>query len=172
MLDKLKDKFLITEKVSTFDKLKPINLTDEQIEEMSLTGGLDGGAGPIKTPKAFKKHKNKEEDYMMKEPFNVKPKIKKNESMYKKMANSLLKEITYTEFKKDEGATPNQKINMRIKEINRKIYELERDVQQTKKLKVESEVSNDQYWKSSVPRMMKIRERLLKIAKNIQELNS
>ena len=39
---------------------------EQEIDEMSVTGGLDGGEGPVKTPKAFsdgsKKSKKKEKD--------------------------------------------------------------------------------------------------------------
>ena len=56
--------------MSTRDKLKELirNLIRQEMEEASMTGNLDGGAGPPKTPYAFqskpksKKDKDKEDD--------------------------------------------------------------------------------------------------------------
>lgn len=140
---------------------------DEDLDEMNVTGALDGGAGPPKTPNAFKKktkYKTKNSD----KPFDTKA---TNESTYMKMARAM-NEISYREFKKSDEGTPKQKVNKRISEINRSLYALERMVKQTKKLKIEMGVTQDNFWKSTTPKMMKIRERLLRVAKDIVEINS
>ena len=141
---------------------------DEELEEMNVTGALDGGAGPPKTPSAFRKKKSKYKVKNSDKPFTTKT---TNESKFKKMAKSM-NEISYTEFKKSDEGTPKQKVNRRISEINKSLYELERIVKQTQKLKTEMGVTQDNFWKSTTPKMMKIRERLLKIAKNIVEINA
>lgn len=143
---------------------------DEELDEMNVTGALDGGAGPPKTPRAFKKN-GKKSKYKVKnsdKPFTTKT---TNESKYVRMAK-VMNEISYKEFKNSDEGTPKQKVNKRISEINKNLYQLERIVKQTRKLKMEMGVTQDNFWKSTAPKMIKIRERLLRVAKEIVEINS
>ena len=47
-------------------------LIKKEIEEASVTGNLDGGAGPPKTPFAFKKKKKDDDDSVSEGTFHVK----------------------------------------------------------------------------------------------------
>ena len=66
--------------MSTRDKLKEIirELIRKELEEVSVTGNLDGGAGPPKTPYAFSggRKKDKEKKKSIKE--KILPEKKKN----------------------------------------------------------------------------------------------
>ena len=50
--------------MSTNDKIKEIirRLIRKEMEEASMTGNLDGGEGPPKTPYAFSKNKKKDDN--------------------------------------------------------------------------------------------------------------
>ena len=50
--------------MSTRDKLKEIirELIRQELEEVSFTGSIDGGAGPPKTPYAFRSGKKKDKE--------------------------------------------------------------------------------------------------------------
>ena len=61
---------------------------------------------------------------------------------------------------------------MAIKEISRKLYEIEKTVGQNIRLKTESGVEGRTYWKATKSRLSKISERLVKIAGSIRELGS
>lgn len=158
--------------------IKEIENKFEEIEEANVTGNLDGGEGPVKTPHAFSKSKDEEDlddDHIevlgMKKSKESRMNTKKLESLERKLENKI-NEISYKEYKKDENLKQHQKINHSIKEINSMMFKLERIVNQNTKLKTESGVHNGQYWKSTQKRFGKISERMLKVARSLKELSS
>ena len=158
--------------------IKEIENKFEEIEEANVTGNLDGGEGPVKTPHAFSKSKDEEDlddDHIevlgMKKSKENHMNTKKLESLERKLENKI-NEISYKEYKKDENLKQHQKINHSIKEINSMMFKLERIVNQNTKLKTESGVHNGQYWKSTQKRFGKISERMLKVARSLKELSS
>ena len=157
--------------------IKEIEDKFEEIEESNVTGNLDGGEGPPRTPYAFAK--SKDEDDLDDEHIEVlgykrskekKMNTKKLESLERKLETKI-NEISYKEFKKDENLKQHQKINHSIKEINSMMFKLERIVNQNAKLKTEAGVHNGQYWKSTQSRFGKISERMLNVARKIKELS-
>lgn len=156
--------------MSLYEKIKDLTqeiIENDELDEMSVTGNLDGGSGPVKTPKAFKKSKK----YKVKN--SDKPFSNKTESKFKSISNNLfLGEVTYRQLRYDKESTPKQTVNKRLKEINRLIYELQMEVNRTKKLKLETGIDSGQYWKTTEAKMIKMKERLTKIVKDIIEINS
>ena len=158
--------------------IKEIEDKFEEIEEANVTGNLDGGEGPVKTPHAFSK--SKEEDELDSDHIEVLGNKKAKESkMNSKKLKSLerkletkINEISYKEYKKDENLKQHQKINHSIKEINSMMFKLERIVNQNTKLKTEAGVHNGQYWESTQRRFSKISERMLKVARKLKELSA
>ena len=157
--------------------IKEIEDKFEEIEESNVTGNLDGGEGPPRTPYAFAK--SKDEDDLDDEHIEVlgykrskekKMNTKKLESLERKLETKI-NEISYKEFKKDENLKQHQKINHSIKEINSMMFKLERIVNKNAKLKTEAGVHNGQYWKSTQRRFGKISERMLNVARKIKELS-
>ena len=154
--------------------IKEIEDKFEEIEEANVTGNLDGGEGPIKTPHAFSKSKDEDDlddDHIevlgYKKSKENKMNTKKLESLENKLEKKI-NEISYKDFKKDENLKQHQKINHSIKEINSMMFKLERIVNQ----KTEAGVHNGQYWKSTQRRFGKISERMLKVARNLKELSA
>tara|TARA_R110001606_G_scaffold330808_1_gene478514 strand:- start:281 stop:769 length:489 start_codon:yes stop_codon:yes gene_type:complete len=157
--------------------IKEIEDKFEEIEEANVTGNLDGGEGPIKTPHAFSKSKDEDDlddDHIevlgYKKSKENKMNTKKLESLENKL-ESKINEISYKEFKKDENLKQHQKINHSIKEINSMMFKLERIVNQNAKLKTEVGVDSAKYWKSTQTRFGKISERMLNVARKIKELS-
>ena len=152
---------------------------DEEIEEANVTGNLDGGAGPPKTPNAFSK--SQDEDDLDTDHIEVlgykkakKSKVNTESKSMKKLEDKLeqLIEATYKEYKNDDSMKAHQKVNTSIKEINRLMWEITKIVNQNTKLKTEMGVSNQQYWKSTQKRFGKISERMLKVAHKLKELSA
>ena len=152
---------------------------DEEIEEANVTGNLDGGAGPPKTPNAFSK--SQDEDDLDTDHIEVmgykkakKSKVNTESRSMKKLEDKLeqLIEATYKEYKNDDSMKAHQKVNTSIKEINRLMWEITKIVNQNTKLKTEMGVSNQQYWKSTQKRFGKISERMLKVAHKLKELSA
>tara|TARA_R100000664_G_C2749834_1_gene137159 strand:- start:2 stop:511 length:510 start_codon:yes stop_codon:yes gene_type:complete len=161
------------------EKLKELD-SNEDLEEMSVTGNLDGGAGPPKTPFAFQGKSKKNKKKRMKSAtdstgYSLAENLKEenNMSTYRKMMDVMhLNEITYKEYKADESMSPKKKVNKAISEVNRKLYEIEKTVNRNIKLKTETGVDAGQYWKSTKSKMLKISERMVRISNKLKQLGS
>ena len=149
---------------------------EEELEEMNVTGNLDGGEGPPKTPYAFGKEEDEKESA---EKLGMKKMSKSNkhyikmESTYKKMMNQMagLNETSYRDFKKDPTSTPQQKVNRGISEVNKMLGLMEKIVTNNIRLKTEMGVDSSHFWKSTGKRFAKINERMTRIANRLKELS-
>ena len=160
--------------------LSELDKSQEELEEMSVTGNLDGGEGPPKTPFAFGKGRNmdkkKTKDIstsstgftMVDEQPKKIYKGNIGESTYKKV----MSEMNYRDYKKDESMNAKQKVNTSIREVNRKLYEIERIIHQNNKLKTEMGVTSESYWKSTRAKFGKISERMVRVGHAMRTLGS
>ena len=160
--------------------LNELEESQEELDEMSVTGNLDGGEGPPKTPFAFgkgrSKDKKKTKDVATNSTGMTLVKKKPNriykgnigESTYKKV----MSELNYRDYKKDESMNAKQKVNNSIKEVNRKLYEIERIIHQNNKLKTEMGVTSENYWKSTRAKFGKISERMVRVGHAMRKLGS
>lgn len=172
LLEQLEERFEEMESKETLEQ-------DEEIDEANVTGNMDGGAGPPKTPNAFAK--SEDEDDLDTDHIEVlgykkakKSKVNTESKAMKELEDKLeqLIEATYKDYKNDDSMKAHQKVNKSIKEINRLMWEVEKIVNQNTKLKNEMGVHNGQYWKSTQRRFGKISERMLKVARNLKELSA
>jgi len=174
-------KFFLEQLDQRFEEMesKEALIEEEDIDEANVTGNMDGGAGPPKTPNAFAK--SEDEDDLDTDHIEVlgykkakKSKMNTESKTMKKLEDRLERiiEATYRDYKKDDSMKAHQKVNKSIKEINRMMYEVEKIVNQNTKLKSEMGVSNEQYWQSTQKRFSKISERMLKVARSLKELSA
>ena len=145
-------------------------LSEEELEETNVTGNIDGGEGPPKTPYAFgddspKSKKKEKENAETATGYSM---VK--DSMYKQMM-SILNETSYREFKKDPTSTPQQKVNRGIQEVNKMLGLMEKIVNNNIRLKKEMGVNSNHFWKSTGKRFAKINERMTRIANRLKELS-
>jgi hypothetical protein len=164
-------KFLMEQLESKFKQLE----SEKEIEEANVTANLDGGAGPPRTPRAFAKSEDDmDNDHIEVLGYKKSKKSKQHFESVSKLESKLesLIEATYRAYKKDESMSAKKKVNLAIKEINRKLYEVEQLINQNSKLKTEMGVSQGHFWESTKIRFGKISERMLKISRNIKELGS
>ena len=138
---------------------------EEELEEMNVTGNLDGGEGPPRTPYAFGKEEDEKDNA---EQLGYK-KVKQ-ESTFMKMSR-LMNEVSYRDFKKDPTSTPQQKVNRGIMEVNRMLAEMEKIVNNNLRLKTEMGVQSGHFWKATGKRFAKINERMVRIANRLKELS-
>ena len=141
------------------------NVKEEELEEANVTGNLDGGEGPPKTPYAFGK---KEDEKGSAEKLGYK-KVKQ-ESTFMKMSR-LMNEVSYRDFKKDPTSTPQQKVNRGIMEVNKMLGQMEKIVNNNLRLKTEMGVQSNHFWKATGKRFSKINERMIRIANRLKELS-
>lgn len=210
------------------------------IEEANVTANLDGGAGPMRTPRAFGK---KEDERGSAEKLGMK-KTQKSNRHYRKMESrssyktmmaemygvgkvneasnpqldkmvdrfvkglstkygygtsdatmalfdalkrlgyihrsvdyvapsgfSVEESVSYREYKKDPNASPQQKVNKGIAEINSMLAEIERMVHNNVRLKQEMGVNSSHFWKATGTRFAKINERMTRISNRLRELS-
>ena len=167
------------------DELVDLYLEDE-LDEISTTAGVPGYQTPMAftggLPKYEKRRKKiaKTAGYKLakkkKKPVYYGAKYKKTKPLGESMKHSdIIAEIfglNYPSFKKDETRNSKQKVNGAIKEINKRLFEIDRIINRASKLKKEAGVGRDSYWKSTGPRMTKIAERLIKVSQKLRELAS
>ena len=138
-------------------------LEEEDIEEANVTG--DAG-GEYNTPNAFSKSK-KEDENGNAEKAGYK-KIKAESNFMKLAKQTLISEIRYKDYKNDESSTSKQKVNRAIREINSKLYKIESIVNQNIKLKSETGVDSNKYWKSTRSNLQKISEKMQRISERLR----
>tara|TARA_R110002051_G_scaffold325807_1_gene431520 strand:+ start:4179 stop:4637 length:459 start_codon:yes stop_codon:yes gene_type:complete len=133
-------------------------IEEEELEEENITGGGEA----YDTKYAF----GKKTDDETTEKSGYK---KMKESRFMKMAKlTLMNEVNYNEYKKDETATSKQKVNRAIKEVNSKLFRIERIINQNIKLKTETGVDSTKYWKSTRNNLSRISERMTSIAEKLR----
>ena len=132
-------------------------MVKEELKEASVTGNIDGGEGPPKTPYAFQSKRKKD-----KEKEN---KIATNSTGYKKIS-----EGKYHDYRNDDTLTPKQKIGRSMREVRDSLLHLEGLVKMNVKLKNELNVDSRSYWKNTHKALNKISERLVKLANKVGQL--
>ena len=158
---------------------------DDELEEEqgNTTSAYAGGEGPQRTPYAFGKSKKKRKasevyDNPVKETNQWFVKL---ENIYEKSQNRIdelnegrspLNELNYQEFKADDSQTSRQKINSSIKEINKRLSEVEQMIHHSQKFKNEVGADSGIFYADTVKRFQKISERLMRISSKIREFNT
>lgn len=155
-----------------------IEMTSNQgLDEMNVTGNVAG----YDTPRAFGSNK-RGEDAMKRMGYKTVKDTDKyfvpmesKMSDYKKMMSEMYRVninegTSYHEYKNDESASPRQKVNKSIVEINKRLMEVEKIISHNIRLKTESGVNSNQFWKRSANTFAKISERLNRINNKLKEL--
>ena len=153
-------------KVSAFKKyIKQIIRQElkelKDLEEASVTGNIDGGAGPPKTPGAFRKKKSKKIKKAGHEEGHKKPDV---------FGFTKVTEGKYHDYRNDDTLTAKQKIGRSMREVRDSLLHLEGLVKMNVKLKNELNVDSRSYWKNTHKALNKISERLVKLANKVGQL--
>ena len=121
------------------------------IREMNVTGNIQG----YETPNAFKKRGD------------TKQSAKKQADL---TGYTVVNENRWLELKNEE-IPAKAKIGRGISNINKQLAEMEKFLNWYGKLKQESGVTNDQFWKRTNANIYKIKERLIKLEQNIRKIS-
>jgi hypothetical protein len=173
------------------DKINDLNI---DLEEESATGAIGVGAGPIQTPYAFAskgQKTNKATQTAIKQGFKKAPGMPKNSKIldYKELwkgkkssmnevlsdivKEELLNETSYNKFKNEvKYRTKNEMLHKSIREVKRKLEEVERLVEYTTRIKQELSENEDgvSYWKRSLKAINEISEVSNKISNKIKSI--
>jgi len=147
----------------------------------SLVGGYDLKKNKKLPPKEFRTFKDAEKE--VKRLQNTQKGIPGGGSAYfvtdKKM-NPLKESVNedkvkrpvnrWLELKNDESMHPHKKMAMGLKELKYQLRETEKFFNWYNKIKAINELDSDKYWKRTNRHIYTIKEKLIKIAKTIQEI--
>jgi len=138
--------------MSKEDALKKVR-EEKELEEMSTTAGV----APVTTPYAFSKKEKKK----MKYPGVAEAMDRKYEQLIE----------GYREFALGNGKrSPNQTVNSAIREVAKKLKEIEETVKYTGRLKTESGIAHSGFSSGTHNALRKISERLIKISERVRSL--
>lgn len=142
---------------------------DKEIDEISTTGAVAG----YQTPNAFVNPKETEDDIvkkaLKKTGSGFTQAVNKHFNTYKMWELKSLGESTYKQYVQDESKTSHAKVNTAIHEVNKKLYEIEKLVRHSVRLKNEAGIAHDSYWKSTQSKLSKVQERLIKLSTEIRK---
>jgi len=136
-----------------------VDLTEDDLEEASTTGGVAG----YQTPGAF----------MSKKSYEKKKKKMKWASVSEAMDNKYENLIeSYSKFAmgNTSKSSPSRTVNETIRQVSKKLQEIETLINYTGRLKKESGMTRAEYGKSTFTALNKISERLLKMSERIRSL--
>ena len=137
----------------------------KELDEATTTGNVDG----YQTPYAFSKgnkHKKRKKKIATQLGYSVVGDDidNINEAKAKRPVNRWL------ELKNDESMHPHKKMAMGLKELKYQLRETEKFFNWYNKIKTINELDSDKYWKRTNRHIYTIKEKLIKIAKTIQEI--
>ena len=129
-------------------------LIRKELAEASVTGNIDGGEGPPKTPYAFRDPKDDDKD---------------EDDLKLSAGMSVVKE-NYWHYRNDESLSTKQKLAKSMTEIRNRITEFERLVKYNVKLKNEMRFESAQYMKRTKTALGKISEKLVRLSLKVKDL--
>jgi hypothetical protein len=78
----------------------------------------------------------------------------------------------YYDYKRDQSRRPHQKIGQAMDEVNRQLKLIEKVLRMNHRLKRDSRLQNEQLWKRTQEQLVKLEDRLLKLASRLREMRS
>lgn len=141
---------------------------EEELNEISTSAG----AGAYLTPLAFRGNKKgnvaKMRGVATQFGMQLTPRGQKELS---RPADPMVEGVDpYHAYKKDESATPHQKIAKAITELNRSILQVERVIKMNSRLKTESGIASEALYRRTQQGLLKLESRLLHLAGRIREI--
>jgi hypothetical protein len=143
----------------------------EALDEISTSAG----AGPYLTPMAFRGNKKANVAKMK----NVSTQLgytlsnrgeKELNRPADKLENISEAKVKYHEYKKDESASPTQKIARAISEVNRNLEEVERVIHMNTRLQKESGIASEALYRRTQQGLLKLEARLLHLAGKVRDI--
>jgi hypothetical protein len=148
-------KELSNEDITKLKETIRTKLREKKIEEENTTASADG----YNTPFAFGKDTKGD----------IKRKVKSSGTGFE-FAKSI-DENRWLDLKRDETRTPSQKVSHGIREVKNQLAEIERFVNWYNRLRSENNLGKNDFFKRTNANIYRIKERIIKIASSIQEID-
>jgi len=134
---------------------------EELIKDIMKETNATGEGEAYNTPNAFGEL---DDDEVEKSGYE-----KVEESTFVKASKIMLGETSYRAYRNDETASPKQKVNRAIREINGKLKDIDRILSHNIKLKTETGVDKGKYWKSTRKTLYRIAEKMSGISEKLRK---
>ena len=143
-----------------------IQEVEKELDEATATGNVAGYNTPAAFSDGGRKDKKRKKKIATSLGYSVVGNDVGNidEAKVKRPVNRWL------ELKNDETMHPHKKMAMGLKELKYQLRETEKFFNWYNKIKTMNELDSNQYWKRTNSHIYKIKERLINIAKTIQEI--
>jgi len=143
-----------------------IQEVENELDEMSTTGNVAGYNTPAAFSDGGRKDKKRKKKIATQFGYKIVGKMDEelNEAKSKRPVNRWL------ELKNDETMHPHKKMAMGLKELKYQLRETEKFFNWYNKIKTMNELDSNQYWKRTNKHIYSIKEKLINIAKTIQEI--
>ena len=151
-------------------------LIEEELNEISTSAG----AGAYLTAKAFRgnikqnvaKMKNVATQLGYTLSHRGEEELKSRADTMEQLQKENLAEakMRYHEYKKDESATPHQKIAKAISEVNKNLQEVERMIKMNARLQSESGIASEALYRRTQQGLLKLEARLIHLAGKVRDI--
>lgn len=146
-------------------------ILQEELDEMTTTGDVAG----YNIPMAFQGNnpKNKARKKGIATQLGMKLTPRGQQDMNRgadKLENLSEAKMRYHEYKKDETASPHQKIAKAISEVNKNLQEMERTLRMNTRLQNESGIASESLYRRTQQGLLKLEARLLHLAGKVRDI--
>jgi len=143
----------------------------EELDEISTTGNVAGYNIPMAFQGNNPKNKARKKGIATQLGMQLTPRGEKDlDRPADKMENIAEGKMRYHEYKKDESASPTQKIAKAISEVNRTLEEMERVLRMNTRLQKESGIASEALYRRTQQGLLKLEARLLHLAGKVRDI--
>jgi hypothetical protein len=155
------------------EKLKEYirEMVKKELEEMTTTGNVAGYNIPMAFQGNNPKNKARKKGIATQLGMQLTPRGEKDLNRpADKLENIAEAKMRYHEYKKDESASPTQKIAKAISEVNRNLQEMERVIRMNTRLQKESGLASEALYNRTKQGLLKLEARLLHLAGKVRDI--
>jgi hypothetical protein len=146
-------------------------IIEEELNEMTTTGNVAGYNIPAAFSGNVPKNRNRIRHIASMLGMKITPRGKRELGRRADTLEQVSEaRIPYHEYKRDESASPTQKIAKAISEVNRMLDEMERTVRMNTRLQKESGIASETLYRRTQQGLLKLENRLLGLAATIREI--
>lgn len=146
-------------------------LVRQELKEMTTTGNVAGYNVPMAFQGNNPKNKARKKGIATQLGMQLTPRGQKDmDRGADKLENLAEARIRYHEYKKDESASPTQKIAKAISEVNRNLQEMERVLKMNTRLQKESGLASEALYRRTQQGLLKLEARLLHLAGKVRDI--
>lgn len=141
------------------------------LEEISTTGNVAGYNIPMAFQGNNPKNKARKKGIATQLGMQLTPRGQQDMNRgADKMENLSEAKVRYHEYKKDETASPHQKIAKAISEVNKNLQEMERTLRMNTRLQNESGIASEALYRRTQQGLLKLEARLLHLAGKVRDI--